>query len=170
MRKTLVALIAAFVMLGLTAQGVTPAKKKASAKKGAAKTASTAKKGTANRTATPSKSGTSHSTATSAARRGKKSPSTTWRNRQMAPTADRYKEIQSALASKGYLQPDQATGAWNQASIDALKKFQADQKIESSGKINSLSLIALGLGPKHDTAAAKPPSPPAPDPQPGNGR
>ena len=83
-----------------------------------------------------------------------------WRTRQMAPTPDRYKQIQEALATKGYLRPEDATGVWSQTSTDALKKFQAEQNIESSGKINSLSLIALGLGPKHDTAAVKPPAPP----------
>ena len=84
----------------------------------------------------------------------------TWRNRQMAPSPDRYREIQGALAAKGFLSPDDATGTWNQTSSDALKKFQAEQNLESSGKINSLSLIALGLGPKRDPspAAPKPPS------------
>ena len=92
-------------------------------------------------------------------------PPTTWRNRQMAPTPDRYKEIQGALAAKGYLQPDDASGRWDQTSIDAMKKFQADQKLDSTGKIDSLSLIALGLGPKHDSLApapAKPTDPPTP--------
>jgi hypothetical protein len=84
----------------------------------------------------------------------------------MAPTSDRYREIQQALVAKGYLKPEDATGVWSQGSVDALKRFQAEQKIESTGKINSLSLIALGLGPKHETAAARPPvapQPPVPD-------
>ncbi|HUI53664.1 MAG TPA: peptidoglycan-binding domain-containing protein [Bryobacteraceae bacterium] len=93
-------------------------------------------------------------TVTAAARRGKKAPvRTTWRNRQTVPTPERYREIQNALVAKGYLAPEAANGAWDQASVDALKKFQAEQNIESTGKINSLSLIALGLGPKHDTAS-----------------
>ena len=104
---------------------------------------------------------------TTAARRGKKGPPAkrvTWRNRQLAPTPQRYKEIQDALAAKGYLKPEDANGTWNQASMDALKKFQAGQNLDSTGKINSLSLIALGLGPRRETAAPKPPteSPPAP--------
>jgi hypothetical protein len=70
---------------------------------------------------------------------------------QAAPSPERYKEIQEALVAKGYLPSDQATGQWNDASVDALKRFQADQKIDSNGRINSLSLIALGLGPKHDS-------------------
>jgi hypothetical protein len=106
---------------------------------------------------------------TAASRRGKKGPPAkrvTWRNRQLAPTPQRYKEIQEALAAKGYLKPEDADGTWNQASMDALKKFQAGQNLDSTGKINSLSLIALGLGPKRETAAPKPPaeSPPASSP------
>jgi hypothetical protein len=106
---------------------------------------------------------------TAVARRGKKGPTkrVTWRNRQLAPTPQRYKEIQDALAAKGYLKPEDADGTWNQASMDALKKFQAGQNLDSTGKINSLSLIALGLGPKRETAAPKPvtESPPAPSPR-----
>jgi peptidoglycan hydrolase-like protein with peptidoglycan-binding domain len=65
------------------------------------------------------------------------------------PSPERYKEIQQALASKGYFnnEPD---GTWGPASIDALKRFQHDQKLVEDGKIGSLSLIALGLGPKRD--------------------
>jgi peptidoglycan hydrolase-like protein with peptidoglycan-binding domain len=79
----------------------------------------------------------------------------------MAPTPERYKQIQEALAAKGYLPAEQATGQWNDASAEALKKFQADQNLDANGKVNSLSLIALGLGPKRETsAAAKPAVPP----------
>src|SRR5215831_20780512 len=105
------------------------ARKKTVAKKSSSKTASTGKS-------------------------GKKTASkTTWRNRQTAPTPDRYREIQQSLAAKGYLGADQVNGHWTPESTDAMKRFQADQKLEASGKINSLSLIALGLGPKHETEA-----------------
>ena len=79
-----------------------------------------------------------------------------WRTSQRTPTPDRYKEIQQALASKGYMQGS-PSGVWDASSVEALKKFQQDQSLEPSGKIDSLSLIALGLGPKRD-------SPPAPQP------
>ena len=74
---------------------------------------------------------------------------------QMGPTKERYKQIQEALASKGFLAPKEATGQWTDASISALKRFQANQNLEATGKINSLSLIALGLGPKHETPAPR---------------
>jgi hypothetical protein len=81
---------------------------------------------------------------------------TTWRNRQASPSSDRYREIQNALVAKGYLPADAATGAWDQGSADALKKFQSEQNLDSNGKINSLSLIALGLGPRHENNSTKP--------------
>ena len=101
------------------------------------------------------------------ARRGARAtvpPRKTWRNRQAAPTPERYKEIQQALAAKGYLDPEAATGTWDQTSIVALKRFQTSQNIEATGKLNSLSLIALGLGPKHDSAAPTPVPVPPPVP------
>lgn len=130
-----------FAMAAL-AWGATPAK--TSTKKKASKSSSRTAK------ATPAKA----TTKGTAARKGKKAPAksapkTTWRNRQTAPTPERYREIQEALAAKGYLDPAAAGGAWNQTSADALKRFQADQNIEATGKINSLALIALGLGPRH---------------------
>ena len=184
------AAIAALVALGWSADVATPAKKtatspnktaaKAPVKKTATKSpaSATKKKSAPSKTgvskgATASRTTASHPAATktgpktAAARRGKKGPPAkrvTWRNRQLAPTPQRYKEIQDALAAKGYLKPEDANGVWNQSSMDALKKFQAGQNLDSTGKINSLSLIALGLGPRRETPPPKPPAeaPPAP--------
>lgn len=66
---------------------------------------------------------------------------------QQQPSQDRYREIQQALAEKGYFagQPD---GAWGTESVNALKRFQHDQNLPEDGKIGSLSIIALGLGPR----------------------
>lgn len=147
----------------VTAQKTAPVAKSSPAKRGAPSAATKvvqAKQGTT----TPAVSKTGART-TVAAKNNKKAPTKrapapTWRNRQLAPTPDRYKEIQQALASKGYLKPEDATGAWDQNSMEALKKFQADQKLESSGKVNSLSLIALGLGPKHTAGTVPPPEAP----------
>lgn len=75
---------------------------------------------------------------------------------QQQPTADRYKEIQQALADKGYFRgaPD---GAWSAESVEALKRFQKDQNLDPDGKIGALSLIALGLGPKRVAKSEQPP-------------
>lgn len=99
--------------------------------------------------------------------RGKTRRGTTarsYRTLQNAPTADRYKQIQQALAEKGYYK-GAVNGEWGADSVDALRRFQADQNLEPDGKIGSLSLIALGLGPKRLSAQAKPDAK-QPDPQP----
>jgi hypothetical protein len=76
---------------------------------------------------------------------------------QMQPSSDRYKEIQQALSDKGYFSgsPD---GVWGASSTDALKRFQHDQNLSEDGKVDALSLIALGLGPKRTLVAADPPA------------
>lgn len=71
-----------------------------------------------------------------------------WQPAQMQPTPERYKEIQEALAKKGYLHGE-PNGKWDQDSVDALRHFQQDQSLQTSGKLDSLSIIALGLGPQH---------------------
>lgn len=76
---------------------------------------------------------------------------------QQKPTPERYTEIQEALIGRGFLQGP-ADGKWGDDSAAALKKFQESQKLAETGKIDSLSLIRLGLGPK--TTAGLPPSDP----------
>lgn len=76
---------------------------------------------------------------------------------QQQPTPERYKEIQQALAEKGYFHGP-VDGVWGADSTDALKRFQREQNLEEDGKIGSLSLIALGLGPQRGTASASPPA------------
>ena len=81
--------------------------------------------------------------------------------RQTAPTPDRYREIQQALADKGYLKAE-PNGVWDAQSSDALKQFQTDQKLSPTGKLSSASLIGLGLGPKtasSETITVPPPNP-----------
>jgi len=163
------AVAAVMAILAWTADAATPAdppakkktyKKKTNAAKTAPHKATTATKGSPAKKKSGTAAKSSPAKKGSPARKGvsKKGPAkkTTWRNRQLTPTPDRYKEIQHALVAKGYLQPEEVTGTWTPASADALKKFQSAQNLESSGKINSLSLIALGLGPKHDAAPPKP--------------
>lgn len=82
------------------------------------------------------------------------------------PSQDRYREIQQALADKGFFkgEPD---GRWTPESVAALREFQKAQNLEADGKLGSLSLIALGLGPKRIVSAQNtPPPPPQPQPQP----
>lgn len=143
--------IALLLTAGLTLAAV---QKKSSGKSAAAKKTTAAKKSGTKKKA--SSASTASKKKKSSAR--SRTPSQTWRSRQGAPEPERYREIQEALVAKGYLQGP-ATGQWNQTSVDALRRFQQEQNLNPNGKINSLSLIALGLGPKYDTAAIEPPPP-----------
>jgi hypothetical protein len=80
---------------------------------------------------------------------------------QTHPDQDRYQQIQQSLASNGYFKGE-ANGQWGEDSVAALKQFQTDHKLVNDGKISSLSLIGLGLGPKRETAV-KPVAKDAPD-------
>ena len=63
--------------------------------------------------------------------------------------SERAQQIQEALIRAHYLNGD-ATGAWNQASEDAMRKYQADHGWQSKTVPDSRALISLGLGPSKD--------------------
>ena len=67
------------------------------------------------------------------------------RDTQMAPTPDRISEIQSALARGGFYKAD-PNGKWDADTVDALQKFQSANGLDSSGKLDALTLQKLGLG------------------------
>ena len=115
----------------------TPAKKKTGAKKTTAKTS--ASKG--------SKSKASKTVAGKKSTAAKTAPARYRRSTQREPAPERYKEIQQSLADKGYF-TGPVNGTWGPDSVEALKRFQRDQNIGDDGKLGSLSLIALGLGPR----------------------
>jgi hypothetical protein len=75
---------------------------------------------------------------------------------QKAPTSDRISEIQSALARGGYYQ-GQPNGKWDSNTVAALQKFQSDNGMNASGKLDAPSLQKLGLG--SSTAGVDAPKP-----------
>jgi hypothetical protein len=88
--------------------------------------------------------------------------------RQTQPSPERYKQIQQALIDKGFLDGE-PSGQWDQRSIDALKKFELSQQLKDDGKIDSMALIGLGLGPKRTPLPTSPlPGAPVPPPAPQN--
>jgi hypothetical protein len=62
---------------------------------------------------------------------------------------ERAEQIQEALIREHYLSGEPA-GTWNQASEDALRRYQADHGWQSKTVPDSRALISLGLGPNHD--------------------
>jgi peptidoglycan hydrolase-like protein with peptidoglycan-binding domain len=64
---------------------------------------------------------------------------------QTAPTPDRIKEIQSALAKAGSYKGE-PTGKWDDNTSEAMKRFQVSNGLTPTGKLGALSLQKLGLG------------------------
>lgn len=62
---------------------------------------------------------------------------------------ERAQAIQEALIREHYMSGE-AAGTWNQASEDAMRRYQADHGWQSKTVPDSRALISLGLGPSHD--------------------
>ncbi len=76
---------------------------------------------------------------------GKRSKTRRRERAQKAPTAERISEIQAALAREGTYQGE-PSGKWDAATVEAMKRFQAANGLNPSGKLGALSLQKLGLG------------------------
>lgn len=63
--------------------------------------------------------------------------------------SERAQSIQEALIREHYLNGE-ATGTWNQASEDAMRRYQSDHGWQSKTVPDARALIKLGLGPSHD--------------------
>lgn len=128
-------------------------KRSVSVKKSASKTAARkrapARKATARKRTSSAKRSTTARRARAVRRRA---PTRAARFRgQQSPSSARLIEIQQALQSGGFL-AGEPNGKWDDASTSAMKRFQEEHDIAPTGKINALSLIALGLGPKRGPA------------------
>jgi hypothetical protein len=171
MKRALALALSAFVVGQLCAASAVKSKTHPAAHP-AKKTSPSAKTAVSRPTATKS-TGKSHIASTHAVsvkgrgKAGRRTRTASGPPVQSRPETERYQQIQQALTERGYYKGE-ANGEWNSDSVDALKHFQADQKLEPDGKINSWSLIDLGLGPRHDgstvasTAVPAAPVPPAP--------
>jgi peptidoglycan hydrolase-like protein with peptidoglycan-binding domain len=76
---------------------------------------------------------------------------------QAVPTTDRINEIQGALVKNGAYSGE-PSGKWDDSTIEAMKKFQASQRLNPTGKMDALTLQKLGLG--SETAGMGVPTPP----------
>lgn len=70
---------------------------------------------------------------------------------QQAIEPARVTEIQQALIHEHYLSGE-PNGVWNAETIDAMRKFQADQGWQTKLMPDSRALKKLGLGPDYSTA------------------
>ena len=77
---------------------------------------------------------------------------------QAAPTPERIGEIQAALAKNGTY-AGEPSGKMDEATVDALRKFQSGHGLSATGKLDAPTLQKLGLG--SETAGVAAPNVPA---------
>ena len=119
----------------------------ASSKKKPSTTSST-KGATTSSKSSASKSASAHKTTASAKSGGKSSKKKSRSRRkpgQTAPTSDRITEIQTALAKNNAF-TGEPNGKWDDSTVDAMKKFQAANGLNPSGRLDAPTLQKLGLG------------------------
>jgi hypothetical protein len=93
-----------------------------------------------------------HTSAHSTAGKSKKSRKSASKGRthgQQKIDSKRTEEIQEALIREHYLD-GKPTGVWNDATQQAMQKYQADNNWQSKTTPDARALIKLGLGPDHD--------------------
>jgi hypothetical protein len=96
----------------------------------------------------PATAATSSAHKTSGKRR--KSHKANWRTRgQKKIDPKRAHEIQDALIREHYLN-EKASGTWDNATQQAMQKYQADHGWQSKTTPDARALIQLGLGPDHE--------------------
>jgi hypothetical protein len=108
-------------------------------------------------TASSSSAGTQHSSSTPTNAKGKTPTASSKKRRKKSTQArgqqkidpQRAQEIQEALIREHYLS-GQAAGTWNEASEEAMRRYQADNGWQSKTVPDSRALIKLGLGPSKD--------------------
>ncbi len=133
--------------------GTKTAKSDASNSSAAKSESSTAKKTSPRRHSTTSSSAASSkssrtTTSSSSKKRSTRKKSAKLRGQQKIDS-ERAQAIQEALIREHYLTGD-ATGTWNQASEEAMRRYQADHGWQSKTVPDSRALISLGLGPSKD--------------------
>jgi len=96
---------------------------------------------------------------TASAAHGKKSSKKSRRRErgQKAPTPERISEIQQALAKDGSF-TGKPNGKWDDATVDAMKRFQETHGLNATGKLDAKTLQQLGLGSSIAGVAAPQPS------------
>lgn len=99
---------------------------------------------------TPAQSASTKKSATSHPHKGKKTRRSASRHPrgQQKIDSQRAMEIQEALIREHYL-TGKPTGVWNDATQQAMQRYQADNNWQSKTTPDARALIKLGLGPDH---------------------
>lgn len=139
-RKRLGAKLTALVVAALC---FFPCQELAQVRKPSAGSATTSKTGVAPRR-TAVRQGKSSVRKARSSRRGRETRARRFARLKLEP--QRIEEIQRALASAGYLNQE-PNGVWDQATRDAMRRYQADNGFPTTGLPEAKTLMKLGLGP-----------------------
>jgi peptidoglycan hydrolase-like protein with peptidoglycan-binding domain len=104
------------------------------------------------------KTAASKTTGNGSRRSSKKVSSRRKEKGQKAPTPDRISQIQEALAKDGSF-AGTPNGKWDDATVEAMRKYQGSHGLNPSGKLDALTLEKLGLG-SQTAGVAEPVAPP----------
>ena len=96
----------------------------------------------------PKSTASSSHTTTSKSKRSRKSAANRRSKGQQKIDPQRTLEIQQALIREHYL-TGKPTGVWNDATQQAMQRYQADNNWQSKTTPDARALIKLGLGPDH---------------------
>jgi hypothetical protein len=100
-------------------------------------------------TSSHAKSSKSTHSTTGKSKKSRKSASKGRTHGQQKIDSKRTLEIQEALIREHYLD-GKPTGVWNDATQQAMQRYQADNNWQSKTTPDARALIKLGLGPDHD--------------------
>ena len=111
--------------------------------------ASSSPASTSSHTKSPKSTHASTHSTTGKSKKSRKSAAKGRAHGQQKIDSKRTEEIQEALIREHYLE-GRPTGVWNDATQQAMQKYQADNNWQSKTTPDARALIKLGLGPDHD--------------------
>ena len=135
-------------LLAATLSSAQDTDSKSSAQPASTPAASSSNASTSSHTKTKSTHTSAHSS-TGKSKKSRKSASKGHTHGQQKIDSKRTEEIQEALIREHYLE-GKPTGVWNDATQQAMQKYQADNNWQSKTTPDARALIKLGLGPDHD--------------------
>jgi hypothetical protein len=135
-------------LLAATLSSAQDTDSKSSAQPASTPVASSSHASTSSHTKTKSTHTSAHSS-TGKSKKSRKSASKGRAHGQQKIDSKRTEEIQEALIREHYLD-GKPTGEWNDATQQAMQRYQADNNWQSKTTPDARALIKLGLGPDHD--------------------
>jgi Putative peptidoglycan binding domain len=136
-------------LLAATLSSAQETDSKSSAQPASAPAAPSSHASTSSHTNSSKSTHTSAHSSTGKSKKSRKSASKGHTHGQQKIDSKRTEEIQEALIREHYLD-GKPTGVWNDATQQAMQKYQADNNWQSKTTPDARALIKLGLGPDHD--------------------